>query len=270
MTLPHPEPAPAPPNTEALRAALTPAVRHLLGPLEWLAEVDSTNARLLAAADRGLAGGAACLADAQSAGRGRQGRRWISPPGGNLYLSLLWRYHRSADLQGLSVATGIAVARALHALGATGVGLKWPNDLLHDGRKLGGILLESRTGADRPVVAGIGLNLDLPDAAAVSIDQPWTDLRRVLGAPVLRLRVAARLLERLLPLYADWPAGAHDLSASWRRFDVLADRRVELCFGDRRCAGIARGIDPTGALRLETATGLQVFDSGELSLRPLS
>ncbi|MDX1606544.1 MAG: hypothetical protein R3202_10160, partial [Candidatus Competibacterales bacterium] len=88
--------------------------------------------------------------------------------------------------------------------------------------------------------------------------------------PIPRLELAARLLDRLLPLYADWPAGAQDLGTAWQHFDALADRLVELRFGSRRIAGIARGVDPTGALRLETASGLRTFDSGELSLRPLS
>lgn len=261
-------PGAEPLDATAIRAGLSAEASNRLAALEVLASVDSTNTRLLNAAERGRASGSVCLAETQTAGRGRRGRGWTSPPGGNLYLSLLWRFPATAPLDGLSIATGIATARALRTLGASDVRLKWPNDVYHDQRKLGGILLESATGLERVVVAGIGLNVAMPDAAHSAIDQPWTDLATVLGQPPSRNRLAALLLDRLLPLHADWPAALPSLARDWAEFDLLLGRPVQLLSGERRLHGIARGINDTGALRLATPTGMQRIDSGEVSLRP--
>lgn len=263
-------PGAEPLNPAAIRAGLASNASNRLAALEVLASVDSTNARLLSAAEQGRPGGSVCLAETQTAGRGRCGRGWTSPPGGNLYLSLLWRFPGTTPLDGLSIATGIAVARALGQLGASDIRLKWPNDVYHDRRKLGGILLESVAGPERVVVAGIGLNVAMPAAARETIDQPWTDLATALGNLPSRNHLAVLLLDRLLPLYADWPATLPDLPTDWATFDLLPDQPVELLAGERRLRGIARGIDGSGALWLETPTGMQRVTSGEVSLRPIS
>lgn len=253
----------------AIESYMTDAVRRQLAAVEVFERLDSTNAWLLAAAER-LPGGTVCLADTQSAGRGRRGRHWVSPPGGNLYLSLLWRFACGPErLSGLSIAAGVATARALRALGADGIGLKWPNDVCWGERKLGGILLESVTDADCAVVTGIGLNVAMPPEAAACIDQPWTDLRTLLGREPSRNRLAAALLDELIPAYDGFMAGDRaELVSAWAAFDLLAGRHTELHQGERRIRGIARGIDPNGALRLETNQGVAVFTSGEASLRP--
>lgn len=263
-------PGAEPLDATAIRAGLSANASNRLAALEVLASVDSTNARLLNAAEHGQASGSICLAETQTAGRGRRGRGWSSPPGGNLYLSLLWRFSSAIPLDGLSIATGIAVARVLRDLGAPDIRLKWPNDVYHDRRKLGGILLESVTGPERVVVAGIGLNVAMPDAARSAIDQPWTDLAAVLGQRPSRNRLATLLIDRLLPLHADWPAALPDLAEDWTEFDLLLDRPVELLAGERRLRGIARGIDGSGALRLATPTGMRLISSGEVSLRPVA
>ncbi len=262
-------PGAEPLDSAAIRAGLASNASNRLAALEVLASVDSTNARLLSAAEQGQPGGSVCLAETQTAGRGRRGRGWTSPPGGNLYLSLLWRFPATAPLDGLSIATGIAVARALCQLGASDIRLKWPNDVYHDRRKLGGILLESVAGPERVVVAGIGLNVAMPAAAREAIDQPWTDLATALGNLPSRNHLAVLLLDRLLPLYAEWPAALPDLPTDWATFDLLLDQPVELLSGDRRLRGIALGIDRSGALRLGTPAGIQHITSGEVSLRPM-
>lgn len=262
-------PGAEPLDPAAIRTGLSPEASNWLAALDVLASVDSTNARLLSTAELGQPSGSVCLAETQTTGRGRRGRSWTSPPGGNLYLSLLWRFPGTTPLDGLSIATGIAIARALHALGASDSRLKWPNDIYHDQRKLGGILLESVTGPERVVVAGIGLNVAMPAEAHTAIDQPWTDLRDVLGQSPSRNRLAMLLLDRLLPLYADWPATLPDLARDWAEFDLLFDRPVELLAGEQRLRGIARGIDGSGALRLKTPGGMQRISSGEVSLRPI-
>jgi BirA family biotin operon repressor/biotin-[acetyl-CoA-carboxylase] ligase len=262
-------PGAEPLDSAAILAGLSREASSRLAVFEVLGSIDSTNARLLSAAEHGRPSGSVCLAETQTAGRGRRGRSWISPAGGNLYLSLLWRYPSATPLEALSIATGIATARALRGLGVTDIRLKWPNDLYHADRKLGGILLESVAGPEPVVVTGIGLNVAMPVAAKADIDQPWTDLISALGVLPSRNRLAILMLDQLLPLYAQWPAARPDLSAIWSEFDLLSGRSVELLSDNRRLTGVARGIDDSGALRLETPGGIQRIVSGEISLRPL-
>jgi BirA family transcriptional regulator, biotin operon repressor / biotin---[acetyl-CoA-carboxylase] ligase len=253
-------------------AGLTPAARAGLSRLEVYPVLDSTNAYLMARAREGWPGGAVCLAELQEAGRGRQGRSWQSPFAAGLAGSLLWRFQVApAALSGLSLATGIAVARALRDLGVAEVGLKWPNDVLWHERKLGGILLESGGGAGAfYAVAGVGLNVAMPAAAGTLIDQPWVDLREILGAGrVSRNRLAALLIGELIETFTRFEFGGFaDLTAEWAGFDRVAGRRVTLKLPHTTVTGIARGVDATGALLLETADGrIQPYLGGEISLR---
>ena len=231
-----------------------------------LALTDSTNARA-----RELAHGAAVLAEWQSHGRGRHGRSWHSPFGASVYLSYRWRFERApAELAGLGIALGIAAAEALVAMGAQGIGIKWPNDLVAGGRKLGGMLIELVGEAYGPceVVAGIGVNLSLPDRIASSIDQPVTDLARQCPVPPSRNALAAQLLWRwrqALEHYAK-----EGLSASITRrpaFDVLDGREVVIHQGRRETHGRAAGIEPNGALRLWRDGMIETYAAGEVSVR---
>lgn len=258
-------------DAAAILAGMDAEARILLRHVEIHPLIDSTNSYLMRRAAEGLAGAWACLAEQQSAGRGRQGRRWISPPGANLYLSLLWRRWRDAPPPaGLSLAAGVAVVRALHGLAAADVGLKWPNDLLWRNRKLGGILLEfgGESAGSGCVVAGVGINVAVPEDAGREIDQPWTDLGRILGAPVSRNRLAARVLSELVTAFARFEAaGLAAVRADWERFDLTAGRPVRLSLPTGTVFGIARGVDRDGALVLETSSGIRRFTAGEVSLR---
>ena len=259
-------------DRERILTSLTPAARAGLSRLDVYPVLDSTNAYLLARAREDWPGGAVCLTELQEAGRGRQGRSWQSPFAAGLAGSLLWRFHGSpAALSGLSLATGIAVARALREMGVVEVGLKWPNDVLWRERKLGGILLESGGVAGAfYVVAGVGLNVALPAATGTLIDQPWVDLREILGAErVSRNRLAALLIGELIETYIRFERGGFaDLTAEWADFDRVAGRRVSLKLPNTTVTGIARGVDATGALLLETADGrIQPYLGGEISLR---
>ncbi|MDX1654152.1 MAG: biotin--[acetyl-CoA-carboxylase] ligase, partial [Candidatus Competibacteraceae bacterium] len=179
-------------DPEGIRAQLSPSVQGRLAQLEVFDQIDSTNSYLLTRAKAGAPGGSVCLAERQSAGRGRRGRQWISPFAANLYLSVLWRYPDGpALLSGLSLAVGVAMARALEGVGVVGVGLKWPNDLLWRDQKLGGILLEFGGESSGPcqVVTGVGLNVTMPKEPALDIDQPWPDLTTVLGLGLSRNRL---------------------------------------------------------------------------------
>jgi BirA family biotin operon repressor/biotin-[acetyl-CoA-carboxylase] ligase len=250
----------------ALRRHLSAAAAARLGAVDWLESLDSTNAELLR---RGAAQPdfALLVADAQSAGRGRRGRAWHSPPQANLYCSLYLQLPRGArQAAGLSLVVGVAAAEALHALGAQAVRLKWPNDLLARGRKLGGVLVElGGAGA----VIGIGINLRMPADAAADLDQPWTDLA-ALGVDVPREQVAARLVEALLPRLAAFRDDGLDagLRARWETLHAHAGCEVRVLDAAQAWHGRALGLAEDGALRVATADGERRVHGGDVSLRP--
>ncbi len=262
-------------DREQILAALPAGSRRLLAALEIHEETHSTN-RLLAAVPRSRPAPRACLAEYQSAGRGRHGRSWVSPYGANLYMSLLWRFAEMPSWPAtLGLAAGVAVMRTLADLGfgrlVPGLGLKWPNDVLWEGAKLGGVLAECSGEVEGrcQAVVGVGLNVHMPEPAARGIDQRWADLAQVFGGRISRNRCAARLLHHLLQVLADYErAGFVPLAAEWRRYDLLRDRPVRVVHGDRIQRGVARGIDSSGALVLEAGGRRCLVHAGEVSLRP--
>lgn len=257
-------------DARAIVAALSAPARAELAGLDVLFETDSTNARALQSPPPPR-GTHAWLAERQTAGRGRRGRGWVSPLAAHVYLSLSRRFEGGiAALQGLSLAAGVAAADALHALGHRGVGLKWPNDLLADGRKLGGILVEVGGEAAGPVraVVGLGLNVSMPASAARDIDQPWCDLASLSPGPVSRQAVCVALLDALLPMLARFEReGLAPFVAGWDRHDLLAGRAVQVVEGERVFEGVALGISADGALRLRHRDGERLCHAGETSLR---
>lgn len=256
-------------DAAAVRAALAPEACGALGELEVLRTVASTNSRLMERGDAPRC--AACLAEHQTGGRGRMGRSWSSPFGANLYASVAWTFEAlPPGVQALALAAGAALVGALDPDGRRGIGLKWPNDLVVDGRKLGGVLVELRgepPGRTRAVV-GIGVNLRMPAAAAAGIDQPWTDLTRIDGAPPDRNRVAAAVVSATIAMLARFETeGFAPFAQSWGRADALRDRPVQVAGSGGVVEGIARGIDRDGALRVETPAGIERMLAGEVSVR---
>jgi len=257
---------------DRIQAALTAAVRPWVTGIEVHERLDSTNTHLLNRAKDELPGGWVCLAEYQSAGRGRRGRSWVSPFATNLYLSLLWRFTLEATLlSGLSLAVGVALLRALNEMGIPELGLKWPNDVLWRRRKLAGVLLEFGGESSGPchIVAGIGLNVAMPRHAEPAIDQPWVDLRSIVGPGQLsRNRLAARLISELVTAFVQFEqAGFAAFRQDWARYDLARNQPVTLQLPTTTINGIARGVDATGALLLETAAGIRPFLGGEVSLR---
>jgi BirA family biotin operon repressor/biotin-[acetyl-CoA-carboxylase] ligase len=259
-----------------IEAALSAPVRERLSGVEVLQSIDSTNGWLMARAAAGAPSGLVCLAERQLAGRGRSGRTWVSPFGANIYLSLLWRYgHAPMELGGLSLACGVAAAQALQASGVPDIGLKWPNDLHWRRRKLGGLLLEVAGEAQGPshVVVGIGINVRLSDRDAEGVDQPWTDLERVLmttpGTDTPgRNALAARLIDGLgdaLVRYGE--QGLAPFLPAWRALDIYLGEPISVVMGEQTIAGICAGIGDDGALLLDTDAGRRTFRAGEVSLR---
>ncbi len=214
---------------------------------------------------------AGVLAEHQSAGRGRRGRRWESPLGRNLYLSLIWHFGGDVtNLSGLSLVVALAVLRTLQQEGAQGIGLKWPNDVLWQDRKLCGVLLEMQGESTGPwqVVMGVGLNVAMEDHPGLHIERPWVDLRTVLGGSPDRNRLAGTLLAELIDMVDDYQRhGLSPFLEEWRQHDVTANRPVELQFAERTVRGTARGIDEQGALLLESDGAVQAHHAGEVSLR---
>lgn len=254
--------------------ALDPQARAALAQLDVAWSLDSTNSELLRL-PAPSAGARVLLAERQTGGRGRLGRRWQSPLAAHLYLSVSRTFSGGlARLGGLSLAAGVAVAEALHGLGYAQVALKWPNDLVVEDRaglrKLGGLLVEGggeHAGPARAVI-GLGLNVRMPPQAAEAIDQPWIDLA-ALAPGVSRNEVAAAVLDRLLPLLDAFDAqGLAPLLPRYEALDVLRGRAIEVTTPAGNVRALACGLAEDGALRVRTEAGaLQTLHAGEVSVR---
>ncbi len=253
-----------------IEACLPAGVRTGLAALEVAWSLDSTNSELLRRSTPAQ-GVVVLLAERQTGGRGRRGRDWKSPLAANLYLSVARQYGGGlAKLGGLSLVAGIAVAEALREHGHAGVGLKWPNDLVVAGRKLGGLLVEGGGEHAGPVraVVGIGLNVRMPAGAAAGIDQAWTDLQQVGGPPALRNALATRVLAHLLPALEAFDA--HGLTPFLPRYaalDILAGRAIDILEANGTRHGVAEGLAEDGALRVRIDGVLERLHAGDVSVR---
>jgi BirA family biotin operon repressor/biotin-[acetyl-CoA-carboxylase] ligase len=259
-------------DAERILGGLTGGARRRIRRLELFDDIPSTNAHLMREGQAGAPSGTLCLAERQSAGRGRRGRSWVSPFGHNIYLSLLWRYGLApGELGGLSLAAGSTVAGVLEDQGVEGVALKWPNDVLWRGRKLAGLLLEvaAQTHGPSLVVLGLGLNTRLQGEQAKAIDQPWVDLEEILGPRgYSRNGLAVRLVEDLTAAMERYDRdGIAPFLPLWERFDRYRGEPVELRLGDQVLAGVQEGVTPGGALRLRVGSVVRTFVAGEVSLR---
>ena len=264
-----------------MRAHACEQGRRLPDELEVHFLIDSTNDHLYAAPPPTPGAARVAFAELQSAGRGRRGRRWIAPFGSGLTFSISWTFAETpADLPALGLALGVAIAKVLSGLGAQRLSLKWPNDLLHDGRKLGGLLTQLRqeSGGAATVVAGLGLNLALPDAARNAIeavntsDHPALAVADLAGATPQGLPsrnlIASRLvlgLEDALREFAT--VGFTGFAHEWAALDALRGAPVRVHQGSERFEGTARGTDRDGALLVESAGRVLRVFSGDVSVR---
>lgn len=247
---------------EAGRASAWPVFIH--------ESLDSTNGQAFRLLEQGVEAPFLVLAERQTSGRGRRGRRWVSPFADNLYYSLVLRVEGGArQLEGLSLVVGLAVLQTLRQFGVADAGLKWPNDVLVGGRKMAGILLElSGDPADVcHVVIGIGINANMT-ADEEEIDQPWTSMARELGAQIDRNALVSRLNEHLRGYLARLrQSGFAALQAEWEAGHLWQGLPVLLTAGNRQIQGVVLGINEQGALRMSVEGVEQVFSGGELSLR---
>lgn len=244
--------------------------RTIRGPIYHFETVVSTNDTAKALGTQGAAEGTLVVAETQTGGRGRLGRRWLSPPGLGIYASVLLRPPLPpGELPQITLSTAVAVVRALtRAVGVT-PGIKWPNDVILKGKKLGGILTEMETESDqiRYLVVGMGLNVNNPDFPP-ELAGIATSLLREEGRPFSRLAILQAWLEEFETLYQDFLArGFPDILEEWKQHSVTLGKYVAVRQGPRQVEGLAREIAVDGALVLETAWGEVVkVTSGEITV----
>jgi len=243
--------------------------------VETFLTIDSTNRYLMKKVLSTEVKCQAVFAEQQTSGRGRHGRNWVSPFGGNLYFSILYPFQRTPrDVTGVSLAVGVAIVEQLERQGINSAKLKWPNDVLVEGRKLCGILLELHGESHGPlaIVVGIGINIMMPESAADEIDQPWISYQSLTSASmssVSRNQLAADFLSNVLLCLQEFEQhGLEPFRERWQQRDCYMNMKVKLQLGEREITGIARGIDQQGALLLETQGQIHRYYSGEIRLRP--
>lgn len=246
------------------------ATERLRGPIYHFDIAASTNDTAKALGARGAPEGALVVAEAQSAGRGRLGRDWLSPPGLGLYASLLLRPALPpSELPPITLTTAVAVVRALTRAAGVIPGIKWPNDLILGGKKVGGILTEMETESDqiRYLVVGLGLNVNNPDFPP-DLETIATSLARETGRTFPRVPILQAWLEEFEVLYQQFLGqGFLEILAEWKEHTVTLGKRVIVRQGARQLEGLALEVAADGALLLETTPGDVVrVTSGEIAL----
>ena len=263
---------PAQLNTDKIYEVVNDGV--LPGGLHVFDSIDSTNAWALEQCDEGRELPFVCFAEHQTKGRGRRGRHWLSPERANIYMSLAWPFKLPVNSLGmLSLMQGVAVVRCLRRLGITSAEIKWPNDVLVNGSKIAGILIE--TTAIRPesckVVIGIGLNYRMPDDFVAESAMTWTDLAHTCPGPLPdRGEIAASLLEEAITMCQRYQQSAASLVADYAdELGVLENRPVQVLHEDgRKLTGTTMGLTARGELRVMIDNTEQTFSSADISLLP--
>jgi BirA family biotin operon repressor/biotin-[acetyl-CoA-carboxylase] ligase len=258
-------------DASRIEAAIAPEQRARVGAIDVRWQIDSTSSELERSAVESNTP-RACIAEIQTQGRGRRGRSWQMPLGGGIAVSFLRRFDGGmAALAGLSLVAGIAVLRALVDCGVDGAALKWPNDIVADGRKLGGILVELGGDALGPsyAIVGIGLNVGIGASHGAHIDQPWTDLIALTGARApSRNLLAGRILSRLAEALDVFAAqGFAAFAREYAAHDALRGREIRVSGGSEDWIGVANGVTSRGALRVVRDGVEHEVDSGEVSVR---
>ncbi|MCG2634336.1 MAG: biotin--[acetyl-CoA-carboxylase] ligase [Gammaproteobacteria bacterium] len=253
-----------------IEAALGPVGRRWFPRVDVHSEIESTNEWIATVMAEGAVSGTVSFAEYQYAGRGRRGRSWQAAYGQSLCFSVLWRYQSGpAAFGALSLAVAVALWRALNRSGVAGIGIKWPNDLVYQGAKLAGILLEMQGESAGPssVIIGVGLNVNLTDG--VGIDQRWCSLADLKGAALDRNRLAAALLLEIGTVLSEYErSGFSGVAEDFKAADVLAGRQVMLVEGGQAARSVeVLRVAPDGALIVSDNTGDRRVYSGEVSVR---
>lgn len=231
-------------------------------------EIDSTNTFLLNHYQE-LEQGSVCLAESQTSGRGRRGRTWYSPQSENVYFSILWHYPKEEveQVSSLSLVVALIIAESLQAQGVKDIQIKWPNDVYFQGKKMGGILIETKVDKNGVhLVIGIGLNLGMTKVDEKIVNQAWADLSAYhFDRNTLVCRLAYELQKNLkiYPL-----VGFAHYVERWQSFDIFHGQAVKLVTEGQEIHGISQGINEQGELLLKQGNEINAFGIGEMSLRP--
>jgi len=263
-------------DRQTLLDALHADTRRRIECLDVLAVTASTNEFLRAAAWPAAGRMRVALAEFQTGGRGRRGRSWLSPFGSGLCMSGSWSFPVTPpNLPALSLAAGVAVQRALSGCGPADIGLKWPNDIVAGGAKLGGLLIDVEGESAGPLRAVVGIGINIEPVADLADRFDGADALRPVGlrslgdvATLTRNRVAGAIIDSLaivLPRFA--ATGFAEFAAEWRRCDVMRGAAVNLRVGDQSTSGVAAGIDDDGALLFDDGDGVRPVLSGEVTVR---
>jgi len=256
---------------KSILSHLTPEIKKSFPRIDVVNAIASTNDYLIQRISHGIPNGTVCVAEGQTAGKGRQGKKWHSPFGVNIYLSLYWNFScKLHDLSGLSLAVGLAVLDALKMLAPLppALGIKWPNDLWVKDKKLGGILIESvGSNVKADVVIGIGLNVDMSSLENASA--AYADLSTIWGKTPSRNQLIAHLLNTLLRSLTCFQAqGFTPFLPRWKTFDLLTGKKVVLTCGALTEEGIAQGVNERGELCVKVGEILKAVRYGEVSCSP--
>jgi BirA family transcriptional regulator, biotin operon repressor / biotin---[acetyl-CoA-carboxylase] ligase len=242
--------------------------------IEYHEEIESTNTEAVHLAQQDAPEGTVIIAEAQSCGRGRLDRIWESPPAMNLYLSVILRPDITAVSASLiPLMVGVAVAEVISQYCKGRVRLKWPNDILIDGKKICGILTEMRTRADRVafIIAGIGVNLNMQKLHFPrELRETATSLRIEMECEIDRLDFSVRLIETLEHWYRIFLNGGRDhIRQSWLKYADIIGRRIEVVFKSDMQRGTVVGLDENGALLIRGETGVQQVLAGDVYIERL-
>lgn len=263
-------------NKQRILNGLNAKAHAHLPRLDVINVVGSTNDYLMQRLTHDIPSGSVCIAEAQTAGKGRMGRVWRSPYGANIYCSLYWRFPcKLHDLSGLSLVSGLAVLSALSQMGSLPpeLGIKWPNDIWYKDAKLCGILLESigNSSSQSPVytdvVIGIGMNVNM--TANDQITSPWTDLTHVFAQSFSRNDLISELLNSLVAMFELFQKqGFAAFTTLWSHYDLLMGKKIELISLQQSQVGIAQGVNERGELCVKLGEHLKAVRYGEVSVRP--
>ncbi len=258
-------------SEKAIKKELSPTARQCCNELAVLFKTESTSSYLFNRLGSEKSHGNVVLAEYQSSGRGRRGNQWVSPLASGVCVSVAWHFDVAPNALGLlSLYMGVATARTLSTLGVDEISLKWPNDIVINNKKLGGILLELRGEASGPVdvIIGIGVNYDLPEFALADIDKAVTDICSLTKKRLSRNKIASTLLSNVFEILQDLQSGiSSSLLDEWRQYDQSVGRRAKLILPGKEIEGILKGVDNQGSLLMIVDGQLKSFTSGEVSLR---
>ena len=258
-------------NKEQVWSKISSSVQQHISSFDVLQFVSSTNDVVAKNLAQQHQSGIICITEMQGAGRGRRGREWLSPPAGNFYGSVGWIFNDGFSvIEGLSLAVGVAIIKAVESVGANDLELKWPNDVLHQEKKLAGILIEmtGEVGGACQVVVGVGVNLQLPEVIKQQITQPVTDLYSICGHAVDRQKLTAAIISEIISLLSDYDkTGFSKWQNEWLRYDAFKNKPILITGMQDPLHGIAKGVDEHGNLLLETEGEMRKDYGGEVSLR---